>query len=93
MLDALRAFLMVRGLGVKNVRYELPHFVAFMHQRSIHHYSGLCIEHRQSRCAFCGEAGAHAARRDPDLQRFYRRKLVQKGLGKARVVVARRLGC
>jgi len=26
-----------------------------------------------------GEAGAHAVRRDPDLQRFYRRKLVQKG--------------
>jgi transposase len=39
-----------------------------------------------------GEAGAHAARRDPDLQRFYRRKLVQKGLGKARVAVARKLG-
>ena len=38
-----------------------------------------------------GEAGAHAAR-DPDLQRFYRRKLVQKGLGKARVAVARKLG-
>src|SRR6201982_1479151 len=30
-----------------------------------------------------GEAGAHAARKDPALQRFYRRKLVQKGLGKA----------
>jgi transposase len=39
-----------------------------------------------------GEAGAHAARRDPELQRFYSRKLVQKGLGKARVVVARKLG-
>jgi transposase len=39
-----------------------------------------------------GEAGAHAARRDPDLQRFYRRKLVQKGLGKARMAVARKLG-
>ena len=26
-----------------------------------------------------GEAGAHAARQDPELQRFYRRKLVQKG--------------
>src|SRR5499433_2088430 len=38
------------------------------------------------------EAGAHAARRDPELQRFYRRKLVQKGLGKARVAVARKLG-
>jgi len=39
-----------------------------------------------------GEAGAHAARRDPELQRFYRRKLVQKGLGIARVAVARKLG-
>lgn len=39
-----------------------------------------------------GEAGAHAARRDPELQRFYRRKVVQKGLGKARVAVARKLG-
>jgi transposase len=39
-----------------------------------------------------GEAGAHAARRDPELLRFYRRKLVQKGLGKARVAVARKLG-
>jgi transposase len=39
-----------------------------------------------------GEAGAHAVRRDPALQRFYRRKLVHKGLGKARVAVARKLG-
>jgi transposase len=31
-----------------------------------------------------GEAGAHAVRRDPELKRFYRRKLVQKGLGRAR---------
>jgi hypothetical protein len=31
-------------------------------------------------------------RRDPELKRFYRRKLVQKGLGKARVAVARKLG-
>ena len=38
------------------------------------------------------EAGAHAARRDPELKRFYRRKLVQKGMGKARVAVARKLG-
>ena len=43
-------------------------------------------------CAFFGMAGAHAARRDPELKRFYRRKLVQKGLGKARVAVARKLG-
>jgi len=28
-----------------------------------------------------GEAGAHAVRRNPELKRFYRRKLVQKGLG------------
>ena len=39
-----------------------------------------------------GEAGAHAVRRDPEMQRFYRRKLVHKGLGKARVAVARKLG-
>jgi hypothetical protein len=39
-----------------------------------------------------GEAGAHAVRRDLELKRFYRRKLVQKGLGKARVAVARKLG-
>jgi hypothetical protein len=38
------------------------------------------------------EAGAHAVRRDPELKRFYRRKLVQKGLGRARVAVARKLG-
>ena len=38
------------------------------------------------------EAGAHAVRRDPELKRFYRRKLLQKGLGKARVAVARKLG-
>ncbi len=39
-----------------------------------------------------GEAAAHAVRRDPELKRFYRRKLVQKVLGKARVAVARKLG-
>jgi transposase len=38
------------------------------------------------------EAAVHAVRRDPELQRFYRRKLIQKGLGKARVAVARKLG-
>lgn len=39
-----------------------------------------------------GEAGMHAVRRDPELKRFYHRKLIQKGLGKARVAVARKLG-
>ena len=39
-----------------------------------------------------GEAGIHAVRRDPQLKCFYRRKLMQKGLGKARVAVARKLG-
>jgi transposase len=39
-----------------------------------------------------GEAAGHAVRRDPELQRFYRRKLVQKGLGKAKVAAARKLG-
>jgi transposase len=38
------------------------------------------------------EAAVHAVRRVPELQRFYRRKLIQKGLGKARVAVARKLG-
>jgi len=39
-----------------------------------------------------GEAAIHAVRRDPELQRFYRRKLTQKGVGKARVAAARKLG-
>jgi len=38
------------------------------------------------------EAARQAARRDPRLQQFYRRKLVQKGLGKAVVATARKLG-
>ena len=38
------------------------------------------------------EAAMHAVRRDPELKRFYRRKLVQKGLGKARIAAARKLG-
>jgi transposase len=38
------------------------------------------------------EAAVHAVRRDVDLQRFYRRKLVQKGVAKARVAAARKLG-
>jgi transposase len=38
------------------------------------------------------EAAIHAVRRDPALRRFYRRKLQQKGLGKARVAVGRKLG-
>jgi transposase len=38
------------------------------------------------------EAAVHAVRRDPELRRFYHRKLFQKGLGKARVAAARKLG-
>lgn len=38
------------------------------------------------------EAALPAVRLDPELQRFYRRKLCQKGLGKARVAAARKLG-
>jgi transposase len=38
------------------------------------------------------EAAIHAARRDAALGRFFCRKLQQKGLGKARVAVARKLG-
>jgi len=39
-----------------------------------------------------GEAAIHAVRRDPELRRFYGRKLVQKGMGKARMAAARKLG-
>jgi transposase len=39
-----------------------------------------------------GEAALHAVRRDPELQRCYRRTLQQTGLGKARVAAARKLG-
>jgi transposase len=38
------------------------------------------------------EATLHAVRLDPALQRFYRRKLQQKGVAKARVATARKLG-
>jgi transposase len=38
------------------------------------------------------EAAGHAVCHDPGLRRFYRRKLVQKGLGKAKVAAARKLG-
>jgi transposase len=38
------------------------------------------------------EAAMHAVQRDPELKRFYRRKLIQKGMGKARVAAARKLG-
>jgi hypothetical protein len=34
----------------------------------------------------------HAVGKDPELKRFYRRKLVQKGMGKARIESARKLG-
>ncbi len=38
------------------------------------------------------EAVGHAVRRDDELKRFYRRKLAQKGLGKAKVAAGRKLG-
>ncbi len=38
------------------------------------------------------EAATHAVRQDPELKRFYLRKLQQKGLGKAKVAAARKLG-
>jgi transposase len=38
------------------------------------------------------EAAMHAVNHDPELKRFYRRKLVQKGMGIARVGAARKLG-
>jgi transposase len=38
------------------------------------------------------EAVGHAVRRDDELKRFYRRKLAQKGMGKAKVAAGRKLG-
>lgn len=38
------------------------------------------------------EAAMHAVRQDPALKRFYQRKLIQKGLGKAKAAAARKLG-
>src|ERR1700758_4795144 len=38
------------------------------------------------------EATMHAVEKDAELKRFYRRKLVQKGMGKAKVAAARKLG-
>jgi transposase len=38
------------------------------------------------------EAAGHAVRKDAELKRFYTRKLAQKGLGKAKVAAARKLG-
>ena len=38
------------------------------------------------------EAVGHAVRQDEELKRFYRRKLAQKGLGKAKVAAGRKLG-
>ena len=38
------------------------------------------------------EAGLQAARREPSCGRFYRRKVIQKGVGKARVAIGRKLG-
>ena len=34
----------------------------------------------------------HAVGKDPELKRFYRRKFIQKGMGKARIAAARKLG-
>src|SRR5262249_37697727 len=39
-----------------------------------------------------GEAAMHAVRHDPELQRFYRRKLHKNGLGKESSAAARKLG-
>ena len=38
------------------------------------------------------EAAMHAVGKDPELKRFYCRKLIQKGMGKARIAAARKLG-
>jgi transposase len=39
-------------------------------------------------CYLWPEATIHAVRKDPELKRFYRRKLIQKGMGKARIAAA-----
>jgi len=38
------------------------------------------------------EATIHAVQKDAELKRFYRRKLIQKGMGKAKIAAARKLG-
>jgi len=38
------------------------------------------------------EATMHGVEKDAELKRFYRRKLVQKGMGKAKIAAARKLG-
>jgi hypothetical protein len=38
------------------------------------------------------EATIHAVRKDSELKRFYCRKLIQKGMGQARIAAARKLG-
>ena len=38
------------------------------------------------------EATMHAVQKDPELRRFYRHKLIQKGMGKARIAAPRKLG-
>jgi transposase len=38
------------------------------------------------------ETAMYTVRKDPELQRFYRRKLIQIGMGKARIAAARKLG-
>jgi transposase len=38
------------------------------------------------------EATLHAVGKEPELKRLYRRKLIQKGMGNARIAVARKLG-
>ncbi|MGD1083056.1 MAG: transposase, partial [Candidatus Sulfotelmatobacter sp.] len=38
------------------------------------------------------EATMHAVRKDLEIKRFYRRKLIQKGMGKARIAAAGKLG-
>jgi hypothetical protein len=38
------------------------------------------------------EAVMHAAAKDPELKRFYRHKLIQKGMGKARIAAGTQTG-
>jgi hypothetical protein len=50
---------------------------------------------RWSRCWRASKRSSsrmHAVRKDPELKRFYRPKLIQKGMGNAWIAAARKLG-
>ncbi len=89
----------IRGLDLTQ---QPPHFLPqpfldFLHSAVTHGFVlarvGLHLApvHTLVRYLWC-EAAMHALGRDPKLKRFYRRKRIQKGMGKARVAAGRKLG-